>query len=145
MQVLTIDFETYYDRDYSLRNMTTIEYIKDPRFEAIMMSYALDSEPVQNLLGELAIQRFLDSLDWSNIIVNAQNTQFDGTILRERFGKTAKFYADTMAMARVTGAHIFEGASLRAISNVLRKVGYPVPPKGTEVTYLAEWRSLDGQ
>lgn len=133
MRVLTLDFETYYDREYSLRNMTTIEYIKDPRFEAIMMSYALDSEPVQNLLGKQAIQRFLDSLDWNNIIVNAQNTQFDGTILRERFGKTAKFYADTMAMARVTGAHIFEGASLRAISNVLRKVGYPVPPKGTEV------------
>lgn len=133
MQVLTLDFETYYDREYSLRNMTTIEYIKDSRFEVIMMSYALDSNPVQNLIGEQYIRYFLRTLDWNNIIVNAQNTQFDGTILRERFGITAKFYADTMAMARVTGAHIFEGASLRAISNVLRKVGYPVPPKGTEV------------
>ena len=30
-----VDFETYYDRDYSLSKMTTEEYIRDDRFEVI--------------------------------------------------------------------------------------------------------------
>lgn len=133
MNVLTIDFETYYDKDYSLRNMTTIEYIKDPRFQVLMMSYKFNDMPTDNLIGEANIQQFLNTIDWNTTVINAQNTQFDGTILRERFGVVARYYADTMAMARVTGAHIFEGASLRAIANTLKRAGIPVKDKGTEV------------
>ncbi len=35
MDILTIDFETYYAKDYGLRKLTTEEYIRDPRFEVI--------------------------------------------------------------------------------------------------------------
>ena len=35
MNLITIDFETYYDKDFSLRKMTTESYIRDPRFEVI--------------------------------------------------------------------------------------------------------------
>ena len=35
MNMITIDFETYYDKDYSLSKMTTEEYIRDERFEVI--------------------------------------------------------------------------------------------------------------
>ena len=31
--IVTLDFETYFDRDYSLKKMTTEAYIRDPRFE----------------------------------------------------------------------------------------------------------------
>lgn len=133
MDCLTVDFETYYDAEYSLRKMTTIEYIKDSRFQVIMMSYALNDEPVQNVIGHVAIQKVLDQYDWSKIVFNAQNTQFDATIAREHFGKTAAYYTDTMAMARVTGAHHFNGASLKAIGEMLIRLGKHIPPKGTEV------------
>ena len=35
MRIITIDFETYYSREYSLSKMTTESYIRDPRFEVI--------------------------------------------------------------------------------------------------------------
>lgn len=133
MNVLTVDFETYYDREYSLSKMTMIEYIMDGRFQPIMMSYAINDEPIKNVIGYPNIKRVLDGIDWSNTVLNAQNTAFDATIIRARFGHTARYYTDTMAMARVTAAHVFEGASLGAIAKVLQANGVPVPPKGKEV------------
>lgn len=133
MNVLTVDFETYYDREYSLSKMTMIEYIMDGRFQPIMMSYAINDEPIHNVIGYPNIKRILDGIDWSNTVLNAQNTAFDATIIRARFGHTARYYTDTMAMARVTAAHVFEGASLAAIARVLQANGVHVPPKGKEV------------
>lgn len=133
MNVLTVDFETYYDREYSLSKMTMIEYIMDGRFQPIMMSYAINDEPIQNVIGYPNIKRILDGIDWGNTVLNAQNTAFDATIIRARFGHTARYYTDTMAMARVTAAHVFEGASLAAIARVLQANGVHVPPKGKEV------------
>lgn len=133
MNVLTVDFETYYDREYSLSKMTMIEYIMDGRFQPIMMSYAINDEPIKNVIGYPKIKEVLDGIDWDNTVLNAQNTAFDATIIRARFGHTARYYTDTMAMARVTAAHVFEGASLGAIAKVLQTNGVPVPPKGKEV------------
>lgn len=133
MNVLTVDFETYYDREYSLSKMTMIEYIMDGRFQPIMMSYAINDEPIKNVIGYPKIKEVLDGIDWNNTVLNAQNTAFDATIIRARFGHTARYYTDTMAMARVTAAHVFEGASLGAIAKVLQANGVPVPPKGKEV------------
>lgn len=133
MNVLTVDFETYYDREYSLSKMTMIEYIMDGRFQPIMMSYAINDEPIKNVIGYPKIKEVLDGIDWGNTVLNAQNTAFDATIIRARFGHTARYYTDTMAMARVTAAHVFEGASLGAIAKVLQANGVEVPPKGKEV------------
>lgn len=35
MKQVVLDFETFYTKEYSLRNMTPIEYVLDPRFELI--------------------------------------------------------------------------------------------------------------
>ena len=34
MNIITLDFETYFDDDYTLSKMTTEAYVRDPRFEA---------------------------------------------------------------------------------------------------------------
>ena len=35
MNIITIDFETYYDQEFSLSKLTTEEYVRDDRFEVI--------------------------------------------------------------------------------------------------------------
>jgi hypothetical protein len=35
MDLITIDFETYYDKTFSLSKMTTEAYVRDPQFEVI--------------------------------------------------------------------------------------------------------------
>ena len=35
MNILCLDFETYYDKQFSLSKMTTEEYIRSPEFETI--------------------------------------------------------------------------------------------------------------
>ena len=43
LTILTGDFESYCDRDYSLRNMTPVEYVAHSLFECIGMSVRMDT------------------------------------------------------------------------------------------------------
>jgi hypothetical protein len=42
MKLLTIDFETYYDKQFSLTKLSTEEYIRDSRFEVIGVAVQVD-------------------------------------------------------------------------------------------------------
>ena len=65
MQILTIDFETYYDRTYSLSKVTTEEYIRDELFEAIGVSVKINDEPAQWFSGpKEATQKWLSQFAW---------------------------------------------------------------------------------
>ena len=45
--IITLDFETYYDKAFSLTKLTTEEYIRDDRFEVIGVAVAVDDgQPV---------------------------------------------------------------------------------------------------
>ena len=134
MNILCLDFETYYDIEYSLSKMATVEYIMDARFQPIMMCYSINGSPIQTAVCYPQIRDVLDNIDWNNTIVVGQNTKFDGSILSLRFGKFAKAYVDVMAMVRVTGFHVIAGgASLEKIADQLRVMGYPIPRKGHAV------------
>ena len=47
MDIYTIDFETYYAKDYGLNKLTTEEYIRDPRFEVIGVAVKKNEEETQ--------------------------------------------------------------------------------------------------
>ena len=47
MDLITIDFETYYDRDFSLSKITTEEYIRSDLFEVIGVSVKVNNEETE--------------------------------------------------------------------------------------------------
>jgi len=134
---LTLDFETYYDKEYSLSKLTTEEYIRDERFEVIGVSVKVDNgETVWASGTHEEIADFLSEYDWKSSILICQNTAFDGAILNWHFGIKPKIYADTMCMSRAwDGVH--KSASLAKQSE--RRLG---KAKGTEVIQAMGMRRL---
>ena len=43
MDIITIYFETYYDKQFSLRKLTTEEYIRSPEFEVIGLTVKVNN------------------------------------------------------------------------------------------------------
>lgn len=101
MQVLTIDFETYYDRGFSLSKMTTEEYIRDELFEVIGVSVQVDDGEPQWFSGTKAqTKQWLEQFPWDNAIAVAHNAMFDMSILNWVFDIRPKRIADTLSMLR---------------------------------------------
>jgi hypothetical protein len=98
--MITLDFETYYSDDYSLSKLTTEEYIRDPRFEPILMGYKIDDGHTKFVVGKDKIQLTLDSLGIENRAVLCHHAHFDGLILAHHFGHYPKIWFDTLSMAR---------------------------------------------
>jgi len=128
MDLITIDFETYYDQEYSLSKLTTEEYVRDTRFEVIGVAIKVNNEAVEWASGtNKQMAAYLNEFDWSNSMVLAHNTMFDGAILSWRYGIKPKAWADTLCMARaVHGTNA--GGSLKALTE-----RYRLGAKGTEV------------
>lgn len=128
MDIITIDFETYYSKEFSLSKMTTESYIRDPRFQIIGVSAKVNDGPIEWITGETPIiRRRLKELNLDNNAVLCHNTAFDGAILSWVLDIHPKFLLDTLSMARPhTGLTV--GGSLRALA-----VQYNLGEKGTEI------------
>jgi DNA polymerase len=101
MNVITIDFETYYDRAFSLSKMTTEEYIRDEIFEVIGVSVKVDAGEAQWFSGTKAKTKvWLDQFNWDNAIAVAHNAAFDMAILNWHFDIRPKRIVDTLSMLR---------------------------------------------
>ena len=133
MNYLTLDFETYYDKEINLNKLTTQAYVMHPQMEVLMVAVKFNEDPVQVIDGE-QIPAFFATVDWSNTAVIAHNAVFDGSILYWRYGVRPAMLIDTMSMAQALGVPTIAGsASLATCIRLLQEAGYEVPPKGTEV------------
>ena len=52
MQIVTIDFETFYDVGYGLNRLTTEEYIKSPMFQVIGVAIKINDGKTKWYSGE---------------------------------------------------------------------------------------------
>jgi DNA polymerase I-like protein with 3'-5' exonuclease and polymerase domains len=101
VNVITIDFETYYDRGFSLSKLTTEEYIRDELFEVIGVSVKHNDAPAVWFSGTKAqTKQWLEQFPWKKAIAVAHNAMFDMAILNWVFDIRPKRIADTLSMAR---------------------------------------------
>ena len=129
MDLITLDFETFYDQEFSLRKMTTEAYVRDPRFEVIGVGIKLNNEDTEWASGtHKQIKRYLSqNFAWQEASLLCHNTMFDGAILNWCFDIRPRMYTDTLCIARAL--HGTEaGGSLAALSQ-----RYNIGVKGTEV------------
>jgi len=128
MNYITLDFETYYDRQYSLSKLTTEEYIRSDEFEVIGVAVKVNNDsPTWLSSTHTDIKQFLAGYDMSNALVIAHNTMFDGAILSWIFDVHPKYLFDTMLMSR-----LIRGANARhSLMELAKFTG--VGQKGTEV------------
>ena len=128
MSFVTLDFETYYDAQYSLKKLTTEEYIRSPYFEVIGVSMKIDDDETLWFSGtKEEIKAWLNQIDWANSALLCHNTQFDGAILAWHFDIVPAYYFDTLCMARALHG-VDAGGSLSALVE-----RYALGKKGTQV------------
>ena len=128
MNIISLDFETYYDQQFSLSKITTEEYVRSPLFQTIGVGVKVNEEETIWYTGDDAgVASFLGSYDWGNSALLAHNALFDAAILNWRYNIKPKAILDTLSMARaIHGTEV--GNSLAKLS-----LFYELGVKGTEV------------
>ena len=128
MNIIVLDFETFYSADYGLKKYTTEEYIRSTQFEVIGVAVQVDDGEPEWFTGSMIeTAQFLSGYDWRNSLALAHNAVFDGFILSEQFGIKPKGWLDTLSMGRALhGTEV--GGSLAVLS-----AHYGLGVKGTEV------------
>ena len=126
----TIDYETYYDREFSLSKLTTDEYVLSDQFEVVGVSVKpnLDSEPLWfSGTFEETKEWLTNVIDWPNTAVCAHNAHFDGFITTQLFGLKPYMWLDTVPMSKMA----FPWLARHGLAKVAEHMG--LGQKGTEV------------
>ena len=128
VQAITIDFETYYSKKFSLSKLTTEEYINDTQFQVIGVGVKVNNNKPQWFSGTHdEIREWLQQFDWELSCAIAHNAMFDAAILNWHFDIRPPRWVDTLSLARaVDGVHVSN--SLKAACE-----RWDVGKKGTEV------------
>jgi len=138
MNIIALDFETYYDKEYSLSKITTEEYVRSELFEAIGVGVQVKDEPTVWFSGDhQQTYDWLHEFDWQNSFLLAHNAVFDASILSWRFDIYPKGILDTLSMARAWHG-VDVGGSLAFLAEK-----YQLGKKGTEVVNALGKRRAD--
>ena len=99
--ILTIDFETFYSKDYSLtkKQYNTSSYIRDPQFKIHCLGIKDGTKPTVWYEGKDS-KKALIKYGAKSRPVMAHNMSFDGFIMADRLGIVAPYYLCTLSMAR---------------------------------------------
>jgi len=138
---VVLDFETYFDAEFSLRTMSTIEHIADERFEVLGLSVHEQIQPytecqphfwtaeVDDWRGEAGVETVLqhlqreygDNLEGCTVI--AQNAYYEAAILAFRYDIRPPHIVDTMGLHRHVNAR-----DSHKLEDMAKEEG--LPPKG---------------
>ncbi len=133
------DYESYYDREYSLRKMSPVEYVLDPRWETLACAVAIDHEAPM-LLPQDDVARFLTDIKQPYALIS-HNMLFDGVVTAYRYGIHPPALMCTLSLARATIYHQIPNGRL-SLKNVLKHLGLGV--KGDFINQMVgkHWSDL---
>jgi len=128
MDLITLDFETFYDKETSLRKMTTEGYIRDPNFEVIGVGVKFNNKKTEWASGtHEQLKSYLHTFDWAQSMVLCHNTMFDGAILSWHYDIHPRVYTDTLCISRALHG-VETSSSLKALAEK-----YQIGAKGDEI------------
>ncbi|KKL45999.1 hypothetical protein LCGC14_2349990, partial [marine sediment metagenome] len=104
IDVVVLDWETFFSKDYSLKKISTIEYIEDDRFEELGVAVLLGNQPSYctfwpDVAGELMWLQSQYGKNLERCTVSWHNGRFDGTILASKWGIVPPYSIDTLDLA----------------------------------------------
>lgn len=138
---VTLDFETFYSREVSLRKLTTLQYVLHPEFKLHGVGIKINDQPSKYFYeynGKLiapggfdfapctTMSELLNSYPWHQMALICHNSAFDAKILDLIYDIHPAYHIDTLSMARALWPH-----SKHTLKNVaeLLKIGV----KGTQL------------
>jgi len=116
------DFETYYDKTYSLKYLSPVEYILNARWETLCCAIAVEHE-TPFLLPKDEVARYLRSIKQPYAFIS-HNALFDACILAYHYHIHPAVLFCTLSMARATIWHGIPNGRL-SLKNVLKVMGLP--------------------
>lgn len=129
-----IDFETYFDNEYSLKKMTVEEYVRDSRFKIHCVAVVTQTERL------IFRDNFAENLSpYMNTFVICQHAQFDGLILSHHLGLFPKYWGDTLSMARSQ----LQNLKSHSLESLCKYFG--LPTKTIDYNAFRGQRELDSQ
>jgi DNA polymerase len=128
MNLITLDFETYYSKEYGLKKYTTEEYIRDEQYETIGIAVKENDGETRWCTGSHeTIASFLAGYNFNSSFVVGHNMRFDAAILSWHFNIRPLGLGDTMGMGQILHG-LTQSVSLKNLSEY-----YDIGEKGTEV------------
>lgn len=123
-KLVVTDFETYFDRDYTLRKMRTEEYILDRRFKVHGVAVAYPNGKT-DFIDPDDIAKWLRA--YRSHAMVGHNMYFDGLIWKLRYSHVAPFLLDTKLLANMVfgPAEVSGGNDLESVAE---RLGFQ--PKG---------------
>jgi hypothetical protein len=116
--VLFLDFETFWTKDYTLRKLSTPEYVLNPQFKTLLLAVNDIRWDTPRWLTAEAVPGFLQRYPPAKTMAVAHNMLFDGAILAWRYNWLPVKLLDTLGMARAL--YQFKRNSLGALAKELK-------------------------
>lgn len=117
MKQIVLDFETYYDDTYSLRKMTPVEYVLNPKYETIGCAVKEGDGP-SVWMTDQELRAYLKTLP-EKVTIISHNALFDMCVLAWKYGYVPTLMVDTLGMSRAWLGHKLRSLSLSSVATYL--------------------------
>ena len=139
MQIVTLDFETFYSKEFTLSKLTTESYVRDERFEPHGCAVR-GPDGTTGWINALDLRKFFARVDWSQMAILCHHAHFDGLILSHYYRVQPRAWLDTLSMSRlVHSSHTRHGLDILA-----KRYGLPAKSVPYNAFKGKHWDELSG-